>query len=181
MRFVLVRHCETDWNAEGRHQGHTDIPLNARGIAQADVLAKSLGTESISRILSSTLRRAAETATIIGARLRLPVRHDDRLRECCFGSLEGKTGEEIEAELCHPVFSSHEPYDYRPYGGEYFADVLARHQKALDNACASAPEEGATLIIGHGCGLNTLLHHRGEPPTLHRGEFRRIVYIPRRS
>lgn len=181
MHVILVRHCLTDWNERGLVQGHIDIPLNFRGREQASVMAVMLAREGVSRIVSSPLSRASETATIIGMKLRLPTRHDSRLRECGFGRLEGKTVDEIAAELGGPMPSDAHPYDFTPYGGERRADVLARHHAALAS-CLAEPASGATLVIGHGRGLNTLLVDLGETPPLKRDEYRRIAYdAPRLS
>ncbi|GFR52441.1 hypothetical protein Agub_g15015 [Astrephomene gubernaculifera] len=66
--FVLVRHGETDWNAETRLQGHQDPPLNAVGVEQAEELAMVLQREAFHAMYSSDLRRASQTAEIIAAR-----------------------------------------------------------------------------------------------------------------
>src|SRR5260370_25534521 len=83
--LYLARHGETDWNAAGRWQGHTDIPLNAKGRAQAEAVASALQGAGLSGIVSSDLSRAYETAKIVGERLGLPAPylHTD-LREPAF-------------------------------------------------------------------------------------------------
>ena len=80
-RLLLVRHGETDWNADGRLQGQTDRPLSDFGRKQARGLADELAAEGFEAIYSSDLARARETAEIIGARLGLPVELDSDLRE----------------------------------------------------------------------------------------------------
>jgi 2,3-bisphosphoglycerate-dependent phosphoglycerate mutase len=92
--LVLVRHGETDWNAKGRLQGHTDRPLNDLGRRQARELADRLAGEDIAAIYASDLVRARETAEIVAARLGLPVAVDADLREKNWGSWEGLTGDE---------------------------------------------------------------------------------------
>jgi broad specificity phosphatase PhoE len=92
--LLLVRHGETDWNAEGRLQGHTDRPLNEYGRRQARELADRLALEEIAAIYASDLARAQETAEIVGTRLGLPVVVDPDLREKNWGSWEGLTSEE---------------------------------------------------------------------------------------
>ncbi|HEY5099343.1 MAG TPA: histidine phosphatase family protein, partial [Gaiellaceae bacterium] len=92
--LLLVRHGETDWNAERRWQGHADVPLNDRGREQARVLAEQLTGESIDAIYSSDLSRARDTADIVGVRLGVPVVVDADLREIDVGPIEGMTAEE---------------------------------------------------------------------------------------
>ena len=92
--LLLVRHGETDWNAEGRLQGHTDRPLNDYGRRQAAVLAEELAAREIAAIYASDLARARETAEIVAARFDLPVALDVDLREKNWGSWEGLTPSE---------------------------------------------------------------------------------------
>jgi broad specificity phosphatase PhoE len=93
-RILLVRHGETDWNAVGRLQGHTDRPLNEYGRRQARELADRLAGDGIQAVYASDLSRARETAEILGARLGLDVVVDPDLREKDWGSWEGLTSDE---------------------------------------------------------------------------------------
>ena len=93
--LLLVRHGETDWNAEGRLQGHTDRPLNDYGRRQAAALADRLvADDTIDAVYASDLARARETAEILAGRLGLPVVTDPDLRERNWGNWEGLTGSE---------------------------------------------------------------------------------------
>src|SRR3954452_24611267 len=92
--LLLVRHGETDWNAEGRLQGHTDRPLNEYGRRQAKELAARLAGGHVDAIYASDLSRARETAEIVGERLGLTVVIDPDLRETNWGTWEGLTGDE---------------------------------------------------------------------------------------
>jgi len=94
--LLLVRHGETDWNAEGRLQGHTDRPLNERGRRQARSLAEELAKREISAVYTSDLARARQTADIVAAHLGLPVVVEADLREKNWGSWEGLTAAERE-------------------------------------------------------------------------------------
>ena len=60
--LFVFRHGETDWNREGRLQGHTDTPLNATGLAQAEALAEQLRRHRLEAVVSSDLLRARTTA-----------------------------------------------------------------------------------------------------------------------
>ena len=94
--LLLVRHGETDWNADGRLQGHTDRPLSEFGRRQARQLAQELADENLDAIYASDLSRARETAEIVGKRLELAVVLDPALREKDWGSWEGLTAVERE-------------------------------------------------------------------------------------
>jgi len=94
--LLLVRHGETDWNAEGRLQGHTDRPLNDYGRRQAAALAEELAGDDLAAIYASDLSRARETAEILADRIGLPVELDAELREKDWGSWEGLTPSERE-------------------------------------------------------------------------------------
>src|SRR3954469_18439411 len=98
--LLLVRHGETDWNAEGKLQGHTDRPLNDYGRRQAEALAERLAEERVDAVYARDLARTRETAEIVGARLGLPVVLDPDLRERNWGTWEGLTpGERARVEF----------------------------------------------------------------------------------
>src|SRR5947209_8391773 len=94
-KLYLFRHGETDWNAEGRFQGHLDIPLNEKGRAQARALVEKLKLASIEAIVTSDLSRARDTALVSAQALGLPIFEDRRLREAFLGDAQGLTSEEI--------------------------------------------------------------------------------------
>jgi glucosyl-3-phosphoglycerate phosphatase len=98
--LVLVRHGETDWNLSGRAQGHSDIPLNATGRRQAEAVARVLATFRPSRLWSSDLARAQQTAEAIAKTTGLAVESDARLREYDVGARAGLTLAELA--LSHP-------------------------------------------------------------------------------
>src|SRR3989338_9745790 len=97
--IYLVRHGETEWNAQGRIQGHTDSPLTATGEKQARDLAKKLTQIHFDAIFSSDLLRAQRTAQIVALNKKLAVTTSQALREVKFGQFEGKTGDEFRREL----------------------------------------------------------------------------------
>lgn len=92
----MVRHGETDWNRDGRFQGHADIPLNAAGLVQMRDLAEQLSGESFSIVYTSPLRRASESADLLAERLGLEVRANDALKEVDVGAWSGLTVDEVE-------------------------------------------------------------------------------------
>jgi glucosyl-3-phosphoglycerate phosphatase len=95
--LVLVRHGETDWNAQRRAQGHADIPLNDVGRMQADALANVLATFGPVRLWTSDLARALQTAESVAAATGLAIESDARMREYDVGKRSGLTVEEFAA------------------------------------------------------------------------------------
>lgn len=100
--FSFIRHGQTDWNVIGRMQGLSDIPLNANGIAGAHAAASRLKSRNIDLIVTSPLKRAHHTATIIAQTLNLPVEIDESIVERCFGDYEGKFQTDIRQALNLP-------------------------------------------------------------------------------
>src|SRR5215471_17237116 len=121
--LLLVRHGETDWNAVGRLQGHTDRPLNDFGRRQARQLAEELEDETLAAIYASDLARARETAEIAGERLGLPVVLDPDLREKDWGTWEGLTA--VERDRVEFVGESTEAHRERILGA--LRRIAARH------------------------------------------------------
>jgi probable phosphoglycerate mutase len=147
-RILLARHGETDWNALGRMQGHTDIPLNEAGRAQARALAASIADARIAAVVTSDLLRARETAEIVAAALGLgaPV-IEPGLRERRFGVFEGLTRDEIAAR--HPeAWQAWQARTGAPPGAEPRAQAIARMAEALTRLAAA--EGGPTLVVSHG-------------------------------
>lgn len=96
--ILLIRHGQTDWNAEGRWQGHADVPLNELGRQQAQLLAGRLKAWPISAIYCSDLKRASETAAIIARELDLEPISDRQWRERDTGLFSGLTRAEIQEQ-----------------------------------------------------------------------------------
>jgi probable phosphoglycerate mutase len=147
-RLYLVRHGETDWNAVGRLQGSSDIPLNDRGRAQALSLAAHLSHHGVERVWTSDLSRARETGAVIAAHLGLaaPVVEAD-LRERRFGVFEGLTRDEIAAR--YPVeWRAWHDKTVMPEGGESREASVARLAGALERLWEQTI--GTSLVVSHG-------------------------------
>ena len=85
VRLLLVRHGETAWNAAGRFQGHTDVPLNAAGKRQAVALTRLMAVETVHALYVSDLQRAWETARMIAAPLGLTAQPEPLGRVTLYG------------------------------------------------------------------------------------------------
>ncbi len=145
-QILLVRHGQTAWNAAGRLQGHTDIELDATGRDQALAVAKTLGEAGITRVWSSDLLRARQTAAIIAEHLGLAAPQvDPELRERKFGVFEGLTRDECAVN--HPdAWRAWVAQTGHPPGGEPRDEAISRMQRALSRVLA----EGTTLVVSHG-------------------------------
>lgn len=94
--FYLLRHGQTDWNLEGRYQGHSDVPLNATGLAQAEAAAPRLAAVPIDRIVVSPLIRALKTAAVVAEQIGKPLHVERGLIERNFGSFDELVIKEVK-------------------------------------------------------------------------------------
>ena len=133
--LLLVRHGETDWNADGRLQGHTDRPLSEFGRLQAQRLAEELEGEQLEAIYSSDLARARETAEIVSERLGLPVELNPDLREKDWGNWEGLIA--VERDRVEFVGESTEAHQERML-------------RALRRISERHPGDRRVLVVTHG-------------------------------
>lgn len=154
--FWFLRHGETDWNAEGRSQGRTDIPLNHVGEAQARRAARTLaGLGPIATIVASPLVRARVTAEVAAAALGLPVAFDADLQEVGFGVEEGQPmGDWYDSWIAG---------EYTPEGAETFAMLHDRAVAAVNRATA---RPGPVLIVAHGALFRALRLAFGHKPNV---------------
>ena len=153
--FWFLRHGETDWNAEGRSQGRTDIPLNTVGLAQARRAALAMVDRDIVTIVASPLSRALRTAEIVAEALNLPVGTDADLQEVAFGTEEGK-----------PMGDWYEDWvagTYTPDGAETFNGLHDRAVAALNRATALP---GPVLVVAHGALFRALRRALGHAPNV---------------
>ena len=161
LRVLAVRHGQTEWNVARRVQGHTDVPLNARGQAQARELARTLAETPEDRptvIFSADLQRARRTAEIVqeatGARLQF----DAGLRERGFGKLEGMNIEAIGRELPEIARRWRErDLDWTPEGGESLRTLIDRVARTSQLLLSGVEREGTiVLFVTHGGVLDVL-------------------------
>ncbi len=156
-RICLIRHGQTEWNADGRWQGMMDIPLSETGLNQAAALASYMSSRSLSSVYSSDLRRAVQTAEPLAAVAGLPLYRDARLREQNLGVFQGLTHEQHREKYPELVESM-----YRDYWGFTFPEGENRGQ-VRDRAIAFWKEmlekdpEGETAVVLHGGTIRVLL------------------------
>lgn len=152
-RLCLVRHGETAWNAQRRLQGHTDIPLNARGLAQAEAAARALQHTPLRHIYASDLVRAADTARLIAAPHGLAVTLTPRLRERHFGGVQGLTWEEAEQRFPadYAPLRAREPDAVPPEGGESLSVFSARIVGYLTELGQRHSGETLLVVCHGGC------------------------------
>lgn len=145
MLIGFIRHGLTDWNALGKIQGQTDIPLNEEGRRQARLLAERLLQEPYTWdfIVTSGLSRAEETGLIIASTLQIPMLEPDaRLRERAYGQLEGLTASERETRYG-------KEWRLQDLGQEKDPELLARGLEFLEDMSNRYPESNM-LVVSHG-------------------------------
>ncbi len=151
---MLLRHGESQGNAQGRMQGRRDYSLSPLGQDQAARAGAFLANQGpFVAVYASPLKRAFETATIVAAQgVRPEPVVDEDLHEIAAGTLEGMNEAEIRA--AHPVFmerSLTETGDFSDYGGESYADVQARVKRVMARLeGAHRKAEDRVLLVGHG-------------------------------
>jgi broad specificity phosphatase PhoE len=146
--ILLARHGETDWNREGRFQGHADPPLNRTGRAQAVDLSVALMAEQLAAVYSSPLRRALETAEVLAASHGLEPVPVDELREVDVGSWSGLTRAEVE-ERFPAQFARWLDYGQGWEDGETYEEMGRRAVDALLRLAAAHDGE-RVLAVTHG-------------------------------
>ena len=141
-RLVMLRHGQTDFNLGSRMQGQLDTDLSELGRAQAVAAAEVLGKLQPLRIVSSDLRRAYDTAVMLGERTGLQVQVDQRLRETHLGDWQGLTHSEVDAEAPGARLAWREDATWAPHGGESRVDVAARSVPLVAELVSGEPEWG---------------------------------------
>lgn len=171
--ILLIRHGETDWNVENRLQGHIDNPLNAKGLAQAQILAEKLFAfhpDIFPIIYSSDLQRALQTAEktaqLFCPENSLPIVQSQDLREFCWGVIDGmlvqernEKYKEYNNELCRKYPNRKERWD-QPLapeeGVETLNQLLNRTKRILKTIAQNHPDEKVAVFTS-GRLINTLI------------------------
>jgi probable phosphoglycerate mutase len=182
-RFGLIRHAQTVWNREKKIQGHSDSPLTPEGEFQASRWGMILNQFPWNRLLASDTGRALATAEIINTYLKIPLTIDSRLREQDWGDWVGKTISQIQTEAPRMLDGQISAgWSFCPPAGEDRKSVLARSQRALQEAAGRWPGENI-LVVTHEGVIKSLVYHLcgrkylpSEPPLLKSYRLHWLVY-----
>jgi probable phosphoglycerate mutase len=166
MLIYCIRHGESTYNAQGRVQGHLNIPLSELGCRQAAALAEVCQGWGAEAIFCSPLRRARETAEPIAAALGLPIHEELRLIEIKVGIFQGHRRDELD-RICPEEYArwrSGDP-DYVVPGGESRRALMQRGRAVLESIAQC--DYGRVIVVGHGAILAAAFKSLLEIPALH--------------
>ena len=177
--LFLFRHGETDWNREGRLQGHTDTPLNATGLAQAEALTERLRPHRLDAVVSSDLARAWTTARVVAEGLGLPLISEPGLREAHIGEAEGLYWPEVKSRFGEALTERWFTDDDAAFpGGETGLTTRTRGLAALRRSADAQPYRRIGVST-HGAMVRQLMKHAlppGSPPAKTRNT---VLYVLR--
>jgi probable phosphoglycerate mutase len=177
--LFLFRHGETDWNREGRLQGHTDTSLNETGVAQAEALVERLRPHRLDSVISSDLARAWTTGRIVAEGLGIPLIREPGLREAHIGEAEGLFWPEVKSRFGETLTERWFTDDDAAFpGGETGLQTRSRGLAALRRFVAEQPYRRVGVST-HGAMVRQLMKHAlppGSPPAKTRNT---ILYMLR--
>lgn len=174
-RIVLVRHGQTDYNAEDRWQGsRSDVPLNEAGLEQARQTARALAErypDGFDALYASDLVRARQTAGVLGEAFGLEVRVEPGLRELDHGRWDGRLKSEI-VERWPDEYAAYQadPRTVRRGGGDSYDDLAERVWPALE-AIADRHAGGRVLAVSHGGPIRLVMSRVLDRPLTERDSF----------
>ncbi len=158
MRLFLVRHGQTESNRLNLVLGRDDVPLNERGLWQAERVARALAREPLAAVYSSPLRRALDTARAVAAPHGLAVQIEQGLIEMDIGEVDGLTLAEVGSRYpgLLKAWASEEGPDQPMPGGERLVDVQERAWAAVQDLAARHADE-TVAAVAHNFVILTLL------------------------
>lgn len=160
--LYLIRHAESEWNAAERWQGQADPPLSPEGRQQAQLLAEHFPAAGVTRVLSSDLARARQTAAPFAERFGFDVEVEPLLREIDVGSWSGRTRQEI-ADDDPRALDRYYRGEAGWTGGETFDDHEARSSEAV-RLVTELDTEGVVVVVTHGGTLRAMVRTLLEIP-----------------
>lgn len=150
-RLLLVRHGESAWNAVRRLQGQADVALSPRGEEQAQALRPTIAALEPAHVLASSLKRARDTATLLGFPDAQPV---DALREIDVGDWTGELVADLRARD-RAAYLGWREGAHTPPGGETWASFKARTGGFVRGVLQA--DHGHILLVCHGGVIRALL------------------------
>ena len=158
MKLLLVRHGETDWNKLGRFQGHRDICLNARGLAQARETAQAVSAGEGTALYSSPLNRTMQVADEISRVAGVPVVPADGFKELGLGDLEGVTGEEMRSGWpeVHAAWRN-DPSTVSMPNGESLTQLQDRAWRAVLDLEQAHSDDDVLVVVSHNFAIRTII------------------------
>lgn len=154
VRIALTRHGQTDWNAQGRYQGSSDVPLNSVGRGQASESALRFDASQWDAVVTSPLARAAETGRIIAEGLGLPLLAPVAdLSERDYGDAEGLGEADAARRWPDGAFPGFEPR----------SSVAVRGLRALDDVAATR-SASRVIVVAHGTLIREVLRRLTDLP-----------------
>lgn len=166
-KVVFWRHGRTEWNAQRRFQGQTDIPLDEVGLEQASDAARLLVGVRPTRIISSDLSRAASTASALAELVNLDVRTFTGLRETNAGTWEGQTREALIANHGDELAAWAAGSNLRPGGGETRTEVAQRVINVINEELTTINERETLVVVTHGGSARAAIAMMMELPPEH--------------
>lgn len=183
---TLLRHGESEGNAKGYHQGQTNFSLSAKGMEQAEALARYWSDRQVTfdKMIASPLLRARQTAEIIARKLNMPIEQNPLWMERDAGMISGLHHTIAQERYPQPDFVT----PYEPFGvnGESQWDVYLRAGKAAQDLLRRPP--GNYLIVSHGglmdmfmyaiLGITPHANFNGPHFRFHNTAFLSLQYYP---
>ncbi|MCH9738668.1 MAG: histidine phosphatase family protein [Actinomycetia bacterium] len=166
-KVVFWRHGRTEWNAQRRFQGQTDIPLDEVGLEQASDAARLLVGVRPTRIISSDLTRAHTTASALAELVNLDVRTFAGLRETNAGTWEGQTREALIANHGDELAAWAAGSNLRPGGGETRTEVAQRVINVINDELTTISERETLVVVTHGGSARAAIAMMMELPPEH--------------
>lgn len=187
-QFIFVRHGQTDWNRENRFRGLVDLPLNEKGIEQAQRAAVRLAQTPLAAVYAGPLARTMKTAEFIAAPHGLVAQPRAELLDFNYGAWQGKLPQEVDAEQ-YALWRT-EPDRVQIPGGDTLASVRARVMGLVD-ALSAAHGDATVVLVSHDligkillCGLigvsnNAIQRFYQETACIHRFDASNGMYLLR--
>jgi broad specificity phosphatase PhoE len=166
VKLYLMRHAESQGNAEFRLQGRREFPLTERGIRQAEALAERLAERDITAIYASPLQRTMQTAQVLSQRLSIPITQEERLAEYDFGdAISGLKWEEIRSQFPDIIRAlGRDDAQYPRYPGEEGrAAFTARVSEAMSEIVARHTDQSVAVVTHAGPIVAYVVESLGTP------------------